>query len=281
MDEQIEHFAFMAKQGSKKDLNKLIEQIQSHIYNLSLRMLGYPSDAEDATQEILIKIITHLSEFKGISKFTTWSYRIAVNHLFNIKKYKFKELNITFERWEELGYRTDPTFDSRSFEEPTKRLLEQEVRITCLQGLLQCLEKKIRIALVLGEFFQMSGEEASEILGITKTAYRKRLSRGREKINKFMMKNCGMVNSENYCRCSKLIGPDIRDEWIDPDNMRFSGEQSKPVLNTSVQDYLNELSEIERAMALFRSYPEYSAPESIVDIVKEMIKSKKYAILHH
>jgi RNA polymerase sigma factor (sigma-70 family) len=281
MNEKIEHFALMAKQGSRKDLEKLIDGIQSRIYDLSLRMLGYASDAEDATQEILIKIITHLSDFKGNSRFTTWSYRIAVNHLLNLRKYKTRELNITFDHWEELGYRTDPTFDYHSVEEPTKTLLAEEVRIGCMQGMLQCLEKKIRIAFIFGELFELSGEEAAEILDITKAAYRKRLSRARDKINRFMKKNCSLVNSENHCHCSKLVGPDIRDKWIDPNYMQFVGERCHAKINSTVKDSLNELNEIERAMTLFRSYPEYSAPGSIVHIVKEMIDSKKYKILHH
>ena len=53
------------------------------MYNLSLRMLMYPADAEDAVQEILIKIITHLSDFRGKSRFTTWSYRVAVKPSFD------------------------------------------------------------------------------------------------------------------------------------------------------------------------------------------------------
>ena len=281
MNEKMEHLAHMAKQGSRKDLNSLVEQIQNRIYNLALRMLGHPSDAEDATQEILIKLITHLSDFKGNSQFSTWYYRIAVNHLLNIKKSKFRELNLTFEYWEELGYRTDPTFDLKAIEEPTKQLLDQEVRMTCMQGMLQCLEKKTRIALVLGELIQMSGEEAAEVLGITTAAYRKRLSRGRQTIIRFMMKNCGLVKSDNYCECQKLIGPDIRDKWIEPHKLKFAGQRSEKVQIADVNAYLDEYDEIERAMALFRSYPEYTAPESIVDIVKEMMDSNRYAILQH
>ncbi|MBT8350448.1 MAG: RNA polymerase sigma factor [Deltaproteobacteria bacterium] len=281
MNDEIEHFAHMAKQGSKKDLENLIEQIQSRIYNLSLRILGYASDAEDATQEILIKIITHLSNFKGNSRFTTWSYRIAVNHLLNLKKNKFRELNFAFDYWEELGYRTDPTFDYNSVEEPTKTLLAEEVRIGCMQGMLQCLERKIRIAFILGELFELSGNEAAEILGITKTAYRKRLSRGRDKIYQFMQENCSLVNSNNHCHCTKLVGPDIRDKFIDPENLQFVGERCHAEINTTVMDRLNELDEIKRSMVLFRSYPEYSSPDSVVSMVKEMIDSKQYKILHH
>ena len=281
MNEKIEHVAHRAKQGSREYLEALIAQIQRRIYDLSLRMLCYASDAEDATQEILIKIITHLSDFQGNSRFTTWAYRIAVNHLLTLRKYKAREKQITFDLWEELGSRTDPSFNYHALEEPTKTLLTEEVRIGCMQGMLQCLEKKTRIAFILGELFEMSGDEAAEILGITKAAYRKRLSRARDKIYRFMQKNCSLVSSKNHCHCSKLVGPDIRDKWIDPNDLQFVGNRYDARIHSTVMDSLNELSEIQRAMALFRSYPEYATPDSTVHIVKEMIDSKKYKILHH
>src|SRR2546427_9348614 len=48
-------------------------------------------DAEDATQEILVKLITKLSTFEGRSSFRTWLYRIAVNHVLNMKRQKWEE----------------------------------------------------------------------------------------------------------------------------------------------------------------------------------------------
>jgi RNA polymerase sigma factor (sigma-70 family) len=287
MNDTIEHFAMIAKQGSKKDLEKLVALIQNRIYDLALRMLGFAADAEDATQEILIKIITHLSDFKGDSRFTTWAYRIGVNHLLNQRKYKAREMNITFDFWEELGHRTDPAFNYEALPDPSKTLLTEEVRVGCMQGMLQCLDEKVRIAFVLGELFEMSGEEAVEILGITKEAYRKRLSRARDKINRFMQKNCSLVKPENHCHCSTMLGPDIRDQWIDPNNLQFVGErcharmkQIKPI-SPDVKDRLDELEDIARAMALFRTYPEYQAPDAVVDIVKEMMESNQYKILQH
>jgi RNA polymerase sigma factor (sigma-70 family) len=49
-------------------------------------MLHHPQDAEDATQEILIKVLTRLSSFEGRSSFRTWLYRIVVNHVLNMKR---------------------------------------------------------------------------------------------------------------------------------------------------------------------------------------------------
>jgi RNA polymerase sigma factor (sigma-70 family) len=57
----------------------LIARHQAWIYNIVLRMVYNPYDAEDATQEILIKLLNSLSTFEGRSQFRTWLYRIVVN----------------------------------------------------------------------------------------------------------------------------------------------------------------------------------------------------------
>jgi hypothetical protein len=54
-----------AKEGNKKALESLVRRIQDRIYGLALRMLGYPADAEDAAQEILVKVVTH-QRYHGI-----------------------------------------------------------------------------------------------------------------------------------------------------------------------------------------------------------------------
>ena len=66
--------------GDKEALNELVAIIQKDIYHLSLRMQGNMDDAMDATQEILIKIITRLSTFKFNCSFTIWCYRVAVKY---------------------------------------------------------------------------------------------------------------------------------------------------------------------------------------------------------
>src|SRR5678815_4659429 len=62
------------KRGSREALDLLIARHQAWIYNIVLRMVYNPYDAEDATQEILIKLLTTLSTFEGRSQFRTWLY---------------------------------------------------------------------------------------------------------------------------------------------------------------------------------------------------------------
>src|SRR5437016_10883236 len=75
-----------AKEGERAPLEELVRRHQPWIYNIAVRMLAHPQDAEDATQEILIKALTRLSSFEGRSTFRTWLYRIVVNHVLNMKR---------------------------------------------------------------------------------------------------------------------------------------------------------------------------------------------------
>ena len=100
-ESSLESLVELAKEGKKNALEELVRGIQDGIYRLALRALFLPADAEDATQEILIKIITHLADFKGESRFTTWVFRIATNHLLTTHKRRAEKRGFSFERAEE------------------------------------------------------------------------------------------------------------------------------------------------------------------------------------
>lgn len=86
-----------ATAGNKDALETIILSVQDLVFNLSLRMLGTFPDAEDASQDILLKVITHLSSFKRDSSFSTWVFSIAINHLKNYKKHMFAKFPLSFE----------------------------------------------------------------------------------------------------------------------------------------------------------------------------------------
>src|SRR5438552_18412978 len=72
-----------AQAASRDALERLITRHQAWIYNIVLRMLYWPNDAEDVTQEIFITLTTKLSTLEGSSSLRTWLYRITVNHHLN------------------------------------------------------------------------------------------------------------------------------------------------------------------------------------------------------
>src|SRR5438128_11876021 len=75
-----------APHGNRVALEQLVLRHQAWVYNIAVRMVFRPQDAEEVTQEVLVKVITKLSTFKGESNFRTWLYRIAANHVLNMKR---------------------------------------------------------------------------------------------------------------------------------------------------------------------------------------------------
>ena len=86
-----------AVEGDKDSLEKVILSVRDLIFNLSLRMLGSFNDAQDATQDIILKVMTNLSSFKKKSAFSTWVFKIAANYLIDYKKHMFAKMPLSFE----------------------------------------------------------------------------------------------------------------------------------------------------------------------------------------
>ena len=85
-----------ATAGDKAAAGAVLDAIQDDVYELALRMLGHPADAQDAAQEILLIVLTHLGSFRGDSSFKTWVWRIAANHLSRVRRGRREVL--TFDR---------------------------------------------------------------------------------------------------------------------------------------------------------------------------------------
>ena len=146
-----------AASGDREALHELVQRHQAWIYNIAVRMLAHPQDAEDATQEILIKALTRLSSFEGRSRFRTWLYRIAVNHVLNMKRGRREQPAMTFGCYAH-GLDTTPDLelpDQRSVPADV-RLLVDEARLTCTSGMLLCLDREQRVIYILGEIFEVT-----------------------------------------------------------------------------------------------------------------------------
>ena len=184
-----------AAAGDRESLEALIGSIQDMVFNLSLRMLGTFPDAEDASQDILLKVMTHLSSFKKESSFSTWVFRIATNHLINYKKHMFAGRPLDFEfygndiRCGMPGDLPDLTQDV------DKELLAEELKMSCTNVMLQCLDMESRCIFILGTMFKLDSHTAGAILNMTPEAYRQRLSRIRRKMAGFLTEYCGEYGS--------------------------------------------------------------------------------------
>jgi RNA polymerase sigma factor (sigma-70 family) len=257
-----EELVFQAQAGDKDALEQLVRRHQPWVFNIALRMVWHRAVAEDATQEILIKVVTKLSTFRGQSKFRTWLYRIAVNHLLNVRKSEFEEPSITFT---DMGRALDETPD---FDLPDPRsvpvelpLLVEEARIGCMTGMLVCLDRRQRLAFILGEYFGVTSEVGGEVMEVSADNFRQLLSRARRDLYQFMNDKCGLVNAANPCRCARKTRSFMEAGYVDPVRLEFTKGRLASVSDVAPHR-LNELDSLDRKHAeLFRNHGFLAAPD--------------------
>jgi RNA polymerase sigma factor (sigma-70 family) len=259
----MEQLIRKALEGDKTSLETLVKDIQGNIFNLSLRFLWVKEDAEDATQEILVKVITNLSKFEAKSKFTTWVYRISVNHLLNLKKNKL-ERSLTFDAFEKDLKNGSPS----SYDLPDKDLLAEEVKIGCTLGMLICLDRNLRMAYILGEVFELKSTEAAGILDITPENFRKRLSEARIRLQDFMRSHCGLARKANACRCNNRINYAIATGKVSRTNLTFVSPA------TLAQSKL-EMENLYSASDIYKSHPQFSMDSNKGDELLRIIGNMK------
>jgi RNA polymerase sigma factor (sigma-70 family) len=173
-----------ARGGDREAMDELVRAIQDPIYGLAMRMLAEPTAAEDATQEILIKVLTRLDSFRGDSRFLTWVHAVAANHLRNMcSRGKWRH----WTSLDDLSELPAELHQGRSVEATEQTVMTREIRLHYLQGVLTCLDRDQRLALVLGEVLELTGSEAAKVLGISPATFRKRLSRARQRMRAFML----------------------------------------------------------------------------------------------
>lgn len=261
MNENLEYFVDRANSGDKKALELIILEIKDMVYNLSLKMLLFHEDAEDATQDILIRIVTHLSTFEQKSKFTTWVYRVATNYLITHKGKKSNKFTMSFDEYAEQIDTGQSDMVRYSQNEGELALLEEEVRIGCTQGLLLCLNEVDRMVYILAEILEFNSVEGSEILEIKPENFRKKLSRSRTKIQNFLSNKCGILNENNPCRCNKKIDFLIDNKIMDPAKII----NNKTISNISSVDFGERIGVMQRSVEIYRANPNFPAPTALLN----------------
>jgi RNA polymerase sigma factor (sigma-70 family) len=219
----LEDVARRAIDGDRDALDRLVRDLQGNVYGLALRMLWNREDAEDATQEILVRVVTRLAQFDFRSKLTTWVYRVAVNYILDVKKSPVERMHLTFERF------ADDLADGLSSDEPTdteRSLLIEELKIGCTLGMLQCLDRPHRLAYVLGEILDLPGPDAADAMGITPAHFRKRLQHARTAIVSFTRTHCGLASDTAACACHRRVPAALRVRRIREEAVDFAGDAS-------------------------------------------------------
>jgi RNA polymerase sigma factor (sigma-70 family) len=260
----IEEIARRAIAGDRAALESLVLALQADIYALALRMVWNREDAEDATQEILIRTVTHLSSFDFRSRLKTWVYRVAVNYLIDAKRSAVERMNLDFVRLSDdllAGLSTDGPAESE------RSVLVEEVKIGCTLAMLQCLDRPHRLAYILGEILDLPMSEVAEALDIDAATLRKRLERARSEVLTFARSYCGLVSDNADCGCHRRVSTAVRLGRARPDALDFA---DRAVSFEEVRTAVRRAGEARLALEVHRS----SHPrESSVDFVRRTICS--------
>ena len=259
--------------GDSLALEKLLASTHELVFNLSLRFLGTVHDAEDATQEIAVKIMTHLSAFRKESAFSTWAYRIAVNHLKDCRTHQFAHAPFSFEM-----YGAD-ICDERARDVPDlsegveRNLLARELKLSCTNVMLQCLDADSRCAYVLGTMFKVDSATAADVLGITPEAYRQRLSRARKTVAAFLSAYCQHGGSET-CSCERRANFAIATHRLAPHDLEYS----RLTESERAEDaFVEAMDELDGYACLFDELPTYRPTPRAKELLDACMKTASFA----
>jgi RNA polymerase sigma-70 factor, ECF subfamily len=173
----------LVQQGQKSAFDLLVRRYQQKVFHLVMRYVRDTMEAEDVTQEAMIKAYRALPGFRGDSAFYTWLYRIAINTAKNrLTSAKRKKLERLPEN-EEGDVASFIDARLRDEDSPERLLLSEEIHST-VEAAMQDLPEELRSAIVMRELDGLSYEEIAQAMDCPVGTVRSRIFRAREAIDK-------------------------------------------------------------------------------------------------
>lgn len=179
--------------GDSEAFEPLVTEHQKSAYNLALRMLSHPEDAEDVTQEAFLKAYRSLADFRGDSRFSSWLCRIVSNLCVDRLRARARrgEQSLTVENDE--GEEAQLEIPDESFSPET--LLERRLTRESVQRGLESLSPELRQILLLREIRGMSYEEIGDELGLEAGTVKSRIFRARKRLCAFLLRDGNLPDS--------------------------------------------------------------------------------------
>ena len=172
-DEQT--WVIQAQQGSDEAFTRLVEEHQTHVYNLCYRMLGEPEAAEDAAQESFLRAYQNLHRYDQSRPFPTWLLSIAAHYC--IDRLRRKKLSV-FSLDEENDEGATFEIADPASPDPEVESVKREDRDR-LHVMLKGLDETDRAAIIMRYWYDYSEVEIAESLRLTVSAVKSRLHRAR------------------------------------------------------------------------------------------------------
>lgn len=189
--DRIEDFSIEAlRAGDRAEFSRLVEAYSAYIYRLALKILNNKQDAEDVLQESFLKAYRHLKNFDGRSKVSTWLYRIATNEALMILRRRKSGIFSIEDPWDGADEEQEPLQIIDWCCLPEKELMSNEVG-KYLDEAIDQLSHSLRVVFLLRDVENLSTAETADILGLSETAVKTRLSRARMRLRQELTRYFG------------------------------------------------------------------------------------------
>lgn len=174
----------------ERAFRELLELHRDRVYNITFRMLGNRAEAEDVAQEVFISVFKTIDHFREESKFSTWLYRVAVNHCKNRIKYLARRHDRDRDELDENTQHANGAVTGMPVRAAQPdRALEGAQMERLLQEAIGNLDDDHRIVVVLRDVEDLSIEEICEITGLPDGTVKSRLHRARLALRKKLQRH--------------------------------------------------------------------------------------------
>jgi RNA polymerase sigma-70 factor (ECF subfamily) len=171
--------------GDRAEFARLVEAYSGVIYRLALRIVSNPQDAEDVLQETFLKALRALKNFDGRSSLSTWLYRIATNEALMLLRKNRRVVISLDEPLENDEQEMEPLQIVDWCCLPENELMSSEAR-AYLDKAVETLPHSLRVVFLLRDIEGLSTLETGEVLGLSETAVKTRLSRARMRLRELL-----------------------------------------------------------------------------------------------
>jgi RNA polymerase sigma-70 factor (ECF subfamily) len=159
--------------------SEIVRQYQDRVFNLVLRMVGNPSEAEDIAQEVFVTVFKSIESFRGEAKFSTWLLRIAANHAKNRIKYLSRRTSDDRDVDNLASETAASNGDFHARVANPDAALETAELGGRLERALETLDADQRLLVILRDVEELSYEEIGDVTGVPEGTIKSRLHRAR------------------------------------------------------------------------------------------------------
>lgn len=265
--------------GCQESFAHLIRKYQKYIFNIIVRISPNVSfhEAEDISQEVLIKVYNNIPDFRFECTFKVWLYKIVINSAIDfIRKNKKAKQN----KWVNLRVSDNEYLEKYHpdlLNNPVEaRMLIKEMQIKCLIGFFVCLNQRERAVYIFGTILKLPGKMGAQILEMTYANYRKMHSRSKQKIENIMQNSCSLINKKAKCQCKKALSQCLQNNYIKKGKYEYSSDDVKLFrksllsANSVFRKFLNK-----KCHKILRSLPQYESRHTI-DSIKKIVTSQDF-----